>query len=725
MQPTKTNQPEHNKPSYTIVINDQTYLFDEHIDSNYLKSCLEFDGYNIQPLQLSHEFLKVTELDIKSTFELMNLKVQLDGNNETDDIILKSLKFSLGQVPKGPLAQSAVEQTNIVSVQYMLEFFASSKAPKILNNYCHAEVQKNKLFLNRIEKVIYNISIEKDPELKPLQVFLDNSDVDTLLSYGFEASSVFAYAGTHKLFDLSDYQKIIKYKQLHESKNDDLQVINIENRIAPPYMKRYDRMIYVPSALIEGQSILLAVHDWKTRLNSFTCAIFENFDWSNVAICGGCPSLIIKKFDFDKYPEADIDLFLWGKTADERLTKSQYILDFFRHKYGNNDVAAFQRKNVVSIFIRNIERCIQLVDSGLESLASVLNDFDFGVCKVSYNGDKFLASGDYILSLIHQCSSFLTDKTKICRAYKYIMRGYSLLCQSNSVFIMDVKNETTDNIDWKNLRKEQTVLHTMNKYLTFNSQTLERLLFQVQSFYAFDYELVINEITPYDFMSTWKEGYNLLINNDDDQSSESDQSLESHEYNITNSLIPSRENLVSLNENISDIDISYKNYAHPVRFTRAHLTNKTNIICFELRNIEIISLGKDSNKNIDSVFIKIDAETKNKIKANCKLFKELFKRDPKYTNHKINIPIRKQRDNITGQKLRELNTLFIKVKNCSGYKIYLDNKKLSLSDLDRYIGDSDIKANLIIVPYIYFSQQAHYVARGITFKLVSMRIYLA
>jgi hypothetical protein len=115
------------------------------------------------------------------------------------------------------------------------------------------------------------------------------------------------------------------------------------------------------------------------------------------------------------------------------------------------------------------------------SVASVLCDFDFGICKISYDGNNFWASGEYILSLIHQCCNFLIDKTKIGRAYKYIARGYSLLCNSNFVFIMDIKNVKPDNIEWKNLKKKKSVLHTMNKYLTFTDQTLERLLCHVQS----------------------------------------------------------------------------------------------------------------------------------------------------------------------------------------------------------------------------------------------------
>jgi hypothetical protein len=305
------------------------------------------------------------------------------------------------------------------------------------------------------------------------------------------------------------------------------------------------------------------------------------------------------------------------------------------------------------------------------------------------------------------------------------MRGYSLLCSADSVFIMDDKNGTTDTIEWRNVRKDKNVLHAINKYLYFTDQTFERLLFQVQTCYAYNYESVVNEIIPYTFEGPWLRGYEPISASD--ATGDAKQSEELEDLNITDALIPTRKNNVTFNKMFSNVELLYQDCCLPppsnISFGRYYLRAGPNTICFELHKVDVISLMRHED-NINQIFIKIDNETKEKIKINCKLFKQ-----KELSKYKIDTPVACKHD-VTGEKLGKLDTLFIKVKGF--HSIYDNNRKISLEDVDRYMTDSAVKADLTIVPYIHSQgRQIHLQNRNnggvqlkVTFKLSSMKVYL-
>jgi hypothetical protein len=266
------------------------------------------------------------------------------------------------------------------------------------------------------------------------------------------------------------------------------------------------------------EKILVPYYDGISRLKLFTenmlCDINLK-EFNNVAIAGGCLSLILSRsyVDFNKYPNSDIDLFVWGPESETTINK--LLIQLHR----SNNMLVFKRGRIVTILVRYKQRNIQIINSPLNSLQEILEDFDYSISRVAFNGELFLCTQDYLLSLASQTSLMYREIVDLERIAKLLERGISVVFSENTV-IRGAKSYTVFDLFNMNIYEEQTVVEKLNKYLTITDESAERCKLLMQGLYAPGYQLVdtagyqlMNDQKVSELDKNWKKDYTTSLHN--------------------------------------------------------------------------------------------------------------------------------------------------------------------------------------------------------------------
>ncbi|KAH3745603.1 ankyrin repeat protein [Pelomyxa schiedti] len=185
-------------------------------------------------------------------------------------------------------------------------------------------------------------------------------------------------------------------------------------------------MILNSSAQPKGRSAITSSQvDFTHKFNSFTSNMFENFDWSNVIVAGGCVLACMLSNPGTDYDSSDIDMFIYGLTQEQANEKLRYIYNSV-HSAG---AECIRTKNAVTILNQHPRRHIQIVLRIYMSPAEVLLGFDIDSCSVCYDGRNVWAIPRAIRALTKRYNLVDMSRRSLTyevRLYKYSKRGFAV-----------------------------------------------------------------------------------------------------------------------------------------------------------------------------------------------------------------------------------------------------------------------------------------------------------
>ncbi|KAE8270438.1 hypothetical protein A4X09_0g1887 [Tilletia walkeri] len=187
---------------------------------------------------------------------------------------------------------------------------------------------------------------------------------------------------------------------------------------------------------------------FQSRFDSMTFGALKGLNWSNVLVAGGialAALTCVTDEEMKNSESSDIDLYVWGLTADQANTKLQEIEKVF---VSNLPADKDTGKPIQYAVLRNSQtitfmpgkypyRRVQVVLKLCPNPMAILLNFDLDQVAIGYTGDEVwmlprasraLITGytTFTMDLIH--GSFLAPRkaTQDQRVFKYAERGYGL-----------------------------------------------------------------------------------------------------------------------------------------------------------------------------------------------------------------------------------------------------------------------------------------------------------
>ncbi|KAJ8697585.1 hypothetical protein PTI98_004372 [Pleurotus ostreatus] len=165
--------------------------------------------------------------------------------------------------------------------------------------------------------------------------------------------------------------------------------------------------------------------------------------WDNVVAAGGSVLACVapvpdeaktskrnmrKWYHTEKYPTSDVDLFLYGLTAEQAEVRINEIYEAVRDSVPW-DVTCVRTKHTVSIHSQYPYRSVQIVLRLYSSPAEILAGFDIDAPCVAYDGQTLWANPRSVIAMMRQSNT--VDMTRRSPSYevrlcKYAARGFEV-----------------------------------------------------------------------------------------------------------------------------------------------------------------------------------------------------------------------------------------------------------------------------------------------------------
>lgn len=151
--------------------------------------------------------------------------------------------------------------------------------------------------------------------------------------------------------------------------------------------------------------------------------------WKNIIISGGSVAKLINTALAQKpvQPNSDLDIFIFGKTLEERKAACEYLVnDVFEKNFPGKCWYTIKRA-VMTVTITGIPRQFQIVCTSAQTEYQIVNNFDMTHVQYYYQDGRVLATPDAILS--HMFMTTLIKKNSIfaSRVYKSLMDGFKMI----------------------------------------------------------------------------------------------------------------------------------------------------------------------------------------------------------------------------------------------------------------------------------------------------------
>lgn len=275
-----------------------------------------------------------------------------------------------------------------------------------------------------------------------------------------------------------------------------------QNLVEIPKYLPYYNYFYNSPFYENGENIIPTEDVFRERFEIITEGMLSNLTYENYVIAGGSLSFLFQdiknKIRIPKY--SDVDIFVWGKTHENRLNTIKSILQKLPE-----DKLVFQNKNVITVLVKNARRNIQIINSGVSSLRRILESFDNDISKIAFDGTKLICPIETLVALSFQTSKF-TSYTGI-RIYKMLKRGFCVMNQDNEIIYkkslaVDCESKTT----------------YKNKYLFIDNtdeETIKRTEYMMKQMFGKKYELIKNDtLDETEYKINWIRIYSNLNTND-------------------------------------------------------------------------------------------------------------------------------------------------------------------------------------------------------------------
>ncbi|KDR65581.1 hypothetical protein GALMADRAFT_148580 [Galerina marginata CBS 339.88] len=208
--------------------------------------------------------------------------------------------------------------------------------------------------------------------------------------------------------------------------------------------EQYTRTLFPVTPLHQSEAYVTSLDRFIENWDVFTQGVLSMLmEWPNVIAAGGSvlaalmsfPDGLstkshceINRFYQESYPTSDIDLFLWGMSAEEAKETMNTIYEGIRASVAW-DVVCVRKANVISIHTQFPYRPIQIVLRLYLSPAEILSGFDVDAASCAFDGEKLWINPRGFAALVRRCNT--VDMTRRSPSYelrlaKYAKRGFEV-----------------------------------------------------------------------------------------------------------------------------------------------------------------------------------------------------------------------------------------------------------------------------------------------------------
>ncbi|KAJ7188211.1 hypothetical protein C8R46DRAFT_1023637 [Mycena filopes] len=165
--------------------------------------------------------------------------------------------------------------------------------------------------------------------------------------------------------------------------------------------------------------------------------LLRNLDWANILVAGGMV-LGTLTFSATKWDSSDVDIYIYGLSADEATAKIRHIYETFRNNLpSRTPTLAVRNSTTITFYAQWPLRRIQIVLKLVNSPKDVLLNFDLDICAMGWDGTnvwmlpraaRVIETGcnTFTMSLVH--GHYLSDRraSQPKRIFKYADKGYGV-----------------------------------------------------------------------------------------------------------------------------------------------------------------------------------------------------------------------------------------------------------------------------------------------------------
>lgn len=192
--------------------------------------------------------------------------------------------------------------------------------------------------------------------------------------------------------------------------------------------------------------------------------------WVNIIIAGGSVSRLINSALAKRVIplNADVDIFIFGKTLEERQAACEYLVrEVFEKNFPGKCWYTIKRA-VMTITIVGIPRQFQIVCTSAQTSYQILTSFDLTHVQYCYQDGRVLATPDAILSHMYMTTLIKKNSIFASRLYKSLLDGFKMIFpKTYNVFIWN--GEKSEKFKFSELE------HLTMEYLKTCKNTLTEL----------------------------------------------------------------------------------------------------------------------------------------------------------------------------------------------------------------------------------------------------------
>jgi hypothetical protein len=248
-----------------------------------------------------------------------------------------------------------------------------------------------------------------------------------------------------------------------------------------------DRVSAVPKYVL-GDPVIVEMKIAQERFDKFTCGLFKmplraatisngqcqrnemfagnpnaEFPWDSVVFAGGAATKILSaNYEPKNARQSDVDLFIIGDSFEDRKLALDRVLDWF-NTFGETRSRTYYaiRGSVVSIYIKDIARKVQIISSNAKNVYDVIGRFDLTHIQWALWKGRYYGTPQAATAMRESLTRFsYTKNIKAYRLIKAMNNGYDI---EKSRDIMDHVVDITSLIEGDN-EQLQSILRDFHGY---------------------------------------------------------------------------------------------------------------------------------------------------------------------------------------------------------------------------------------------------------------------
>lgn len=162
---------------------------------------------------------------------------------------------------------------------------------------------------------------------------------------------------------------------------------------------------------------------------SYNIPLLIQQHWENICISGGSISRLINNSTRENAlpPNADVDIFIYGKTLEERQATCEYLVrEVFEKNFPGKCWYTIKR-SVMTVTIQGVPRQFQIICTSAKTSYQIIDNFDLTHVQMFYQNGNIYATPDAILSHLYMTTLVKKNSIFASRIYKSLLDGFKMV----------------------------------------------------------------------------------------------------------------------------------------------------------------------------------------------------------------------------------------------------------------------------------------------------------